>query len=118
MRMRGIVTPTSSQPSSQKAATTGQPMSAQPPQKSLLPTPHPITQPMQQPTYTRQNQHANTHLPDTRPLTPRNSVRTYPSAPSFEQSQEKGELPSDTFGARQRANSNPFRVTIHDTGDE
>ena len=117
MRMRGIVTPTSSQSSAQKVATTGQPMSASP-QKSLLPTPHPITQPMQQPTYTRQNQHANTHLPDTRPLTPRNSIRTYPMAPSFEQPQEKGELPSDVFGARQRATSNPFRVTIHDTGDE
>jgi len=116
MRMRSIVSPPSLQSAAQKTATTGQPMGG-PPQSSI-PSPHPVTQPMQQPSYTRQTQHANNRLPDTRPLTPRNSIRTYPAAPSSDQPQEKGTVQPDVLGARQRANSNPFRVKIHDTGDE
>ncbi len=117
MRMRGVVSPPSLQSAAQKTATTGQPMGAPPPQLPL-PTPHPITQPMQQPSYTQRAQQASTRLPDTSPLTPRNSIRSYPSAPALDQSQEKGGVQSDVIGARQRANSNPFRVRIHDNEDE
>ncbi len=115
MRMRGVMSPSSLQPTIQKTTTSGQSMSEAPRQMSI-PTPHPVTQPMQQPSYTRQTQHASTRLPDTRPLTPRNSIRTYPVTPTSDAPQEKEA--SDVFGARQRAKSNPFRVTIHNTGDE
>lgn len=117
MRMRGVVSPPALQPATQKAAMAGQSTGGATRQSSI-PSPHPITQPMQQPSYTRQTQHANPGLPDTRPLTPRNSIRTYPAIPASNESQEKMVSQSDVFGARQRANSNPFRVTIHNTGDE
>ena len=113
MRMRGVVSPSSLQSTDQKRATSGQ-LTERASGRSPIPTPHPTTQPMQQPAYTRQTQH--TRLPDTRPLTPRNSIRTYPVAPVSDSPQEK-EV-SDILGARQRANSSPFRVTIHNTGDE
>ena len=115
MRIRSITPPSLLQSSTQKPATTGQSTGVAP-RESSIPTPHSVTQPMQQPAYTRQTQHANTRLPDTKPLTPRNSIRTYPIAPDADVPQEK--KGSDIFGARQRANSSPFRVTIHDTGDE
>ena len=117
MRMRSVIVPPSLQSAAQKTGTTGQPTVA-PPLQSPLPTPHPITQPMQQPSYSRRAQQPSTRLPDTSPLTPRNSIRSYPSAPSSNQPQEKGGAQSDVFGARQRANSNPFRVRIHDSEDE
>ena len=113
MRMRGVVSPSSLQSTDQKRATSGQ-LTERASGRSPIPMPHPTTQPMQQPAYTRQTQ--PTRLPDTRPLTPRNSIRTYPITPVSDSPQEK-EV-SDIFGARQRANSSPFRVTIHNTGDE
>jgi exonuclease VII small subunit len=117
MRMRNVVSPFSLPPSSPKTAQPGQ-LREQAPRQSSLPVPHPVTQPMQQPTYTRQTQQANTRLPDTRPLTPRNSIRSYPVAPTADASQEREVSLSDVFGARQRAQSSPFRVTIHTTGEE
>ncbi len=116
LRVRNVMSQPTLQPAARRTATTGQPPNAAP--QSSVPTPHPITQPMQQPSYTRRAQPDSTPLPDSRALTPRNSIRSYPALPSSESSQEKAGPQTDILGARQRAKSNPFRVTIHDTGDE
>ena len=80
MRIRSATSHPALQPAAKKTATTGQSMSAPP----TVPTPHPITQPMQQSSYTRRAQSDSGRLPDTPSLTPRKSIRSYPALPSSE----------------------------------
>jgi len=121
MRMRVGGPPSSLASASKSATNTGQPMvtplppssmSIQPLQSSL-PTPHPMTQPTRPVAHMPQTQQPINRLPDTRPLTPYNSIGTYPVTPAADLQPGKEQPRPDVLGIRQRANANPLRTIIH-----
>lgn len=110
LRMRGVVPPSSASSPSISAFNTGQP-GVTPVPPAFLSTSHPMTPPARLLPTTPQTPQSN-RLPDTRPLTLRDSIRTYPIAHGTDPLAEKEQPRSNSMGMRQRASANQLRINI------